>query len=208
MPNGVEIGSDGHPILEVDGRRVRLGLKGRHQAANAMLVWALARELGLDLARVASALESCSIPGGRGELLERGGLSILNDAYNANPASFRAAIDLARVLRGRRDRRLVFVAGSMRELGEESAERHREAAGWLVELEPDLLAAVGEFVEALAPHRETLGDRLVTAPDAAALAPLLAPRLEGNELIVLKGSRGEALERLLPVLTATTDTTA
>jgi len=48
----------------------------------------------------------------------------------------------------------------------------------------------------------------VTAPDAAALGPLLAPRLEGNELIVLKGSRGEALERLLPVLTATTDTPA
>ena len=71
-------------------------------------------------------------------------------------------------------------------------------------LRPELLAAVGDFVAALEPYRASLGDRLLTAPDAPALGPLLAARLEGNELVVLKGSRGVALERLLPDLAART----
>ena len=62
-----------------------------------------------------------------------GGLTVLNDAYNANPASFRAAIELARALRGRR--RLVFVAGTMRELGDASAALHAEIAALLVALQ-------------------------------------------------------------------------
>ena len=71
-----------------------------------------------------------------------------------------------------------------------------------MELEPDLLAAVGEFVPALAPHASRLGDRLVTAADPVGLAPLLSERLEGNEVVVLKASRGVALERILPALQA------
>jgi UDP-N-acetylmuramoyl-tripeptide--D-alanyl-D-alanine ligase len=129
-----------------------------------------------------------------------GELSVLNDSYNANPASFRAAIELARALRG--GRRLVFVAGTMRELGEASPALHAEIASLLVTLQPDLLGAVGDFVEALAPYRARLGDRLITAPDAGALGPLLAARLQGGELVVLKGSRGVALERVLPDLAA------
>jgi UDP-N-acetylmuramyl pentapeptide synthase len=74
-------------------------------------------------------------------------------------------------------------------------------------LRPDLLAAVGEFVPILEAHRASLGDRLLTAPDAAALAPLLAERLQGDEFIVLKGSRGVALERLLPDLVARASST-
>ena len=88
----------------------------------------------------------------------------------------------------------------MRELGTESARYHAEVADALVALGPELLAAVGDFVPALEPHRAALGDRLVTAPDAVALAPLLAARLRGDELVVLKASRGPALERILPAL--------
>jgi UDP-N-acetylmuramoyl-tripeptide--D-alanyl-D-alanine ligase len=96
----------------------------------------------------------------------------------------------------------VFVAGTMRELGDASATLHAEIASALVTLKPDLLAAIGDFVPALEPYRALLGSRLLTAPDAAALAPLLAARLAGDELVVLKGSRGVALERLLPDLAA------
>ena len=92
----------------------------------------------------------------------------------------------------------------MRELGEAAPALHAEIAALLVGLRPELLAAVGDFVAALEPYRASLGDRLLTAPDAPALGPLLAARLEGNELVVLKGSRGVALERLLPDLAART----
>ncbi len=90
----------------------------------------------------------------------------------------------------------------MRELGAESAALHERVAYDLVQLGPDLLAAVGDFVPALQPYAEQLQDRLVTAPDPLALAPLLSERLRGDEVVVLKASRGVALERILPALTA------
>jgi UDP-N-acetylmuramyl pentapeptide synthase len=70
----------------------------------------------------------------------------------------------------------------------------------LVDLEPDLLAAVGEFVPALSPYAERLGPRLLTAADPLVLAPLLAARVRPGDVVVLKASRGVALERVLPAL--------
>ena len=200
VPTRVEVTPDGRPRISVAGQRFLLDARGQHQAGNAMLAWAVAEALGLDPALVARSLESLTLPGGRGELTQHGGLTILHDAYNANPASFRAAIELARSLKGKR--RLVFVAGTMRELGDSSAAHHAEIASLLVALRPDILAAVGEFVPALEPYRSALGKRLITAPDAGLLAPALAGRIDGDELVVLKGSRGVALERILPDLVA------
>ena len=199
-PSALELAPDGRPTLSVGRERFRLDARGRHQAANAMLAWTVAESLGLDPARVARSLEALELPGGRGELQQYGELTVLNDAYNANPASFRTAIELARAMRAKR--RLVFVAGTMRELGESAPEHHAEVAALLVALRPDLLAAVGDFVPALEPHRASLGDRLLTAPDAETLGPRLAERLSGDEFVVLKGSRGVALERVLPDLVA------
>jgi UDP-N-acetylmuramoyl-tripeptide--D-alanyl-D-alanine ligase len=185
--------------VRLDGHEVQLPLPGRHQALNALFAWVVAESLGLEPARVAEALAQVTVPGGRSELLQAGGLTILNDCYNANPHSFGAAIATARELRA--GRRLVFVAGTMRELGEDAEALHREVAERIVELDPDVIAAVGEFVPAFAPHAVRLGDRLVSAPDAVAMGPLLAARLRGDEVVVLKGSRGAALERILPAVT-------
>ena len=201
-PSKVEMTMDGRARMSVAGQTWVLDALGMHQAANAMLAWAVGEALGLEPGAVARSLERLEMPGGRGELRQIGGMTVLHDAYNANPASFRAAIDLARTLRG--NRRLVFVAGTMRELGEASAGLHAEIASLLVALKPDLLAVIGEFVSALEPYRTALDDRLLAAADAASLGPVLSARLSGNELIVLKGSRGVALERLLPDLAART----
>lgn len=198
VPDALALAASGRATLRVEGQVFELPLLGRHQAANAMLAWAMAQELGLDRPGAATALARVTIPGARGELGQFGDLTILNDCYNANPASFRAAIATARSLRP--GRRLVFAAGTMRELGAEGPALHAAIARELVELEPDVLAVVGDFVPALAPYASRLGERLVSAPDAPALGPLLAQRLAGNELVVLKASRGVALERIIPSL--------
>jgi UDP-N-acetylmuramoyl-tripeptide--D-alanyl-D-alanine ligase len=200
-PDRVVLGEDARPVVTIGGVTFRLAARGLHQADNAVRVWAVVEALRLDRDAACRALETFALPGGRGELLQHGELTILNDSYNANPQSFRAVIATAAALR--HGRRLVFVAGTMRELGAEAPELHREIAGALVELAPDLLGAVGDFVPALASYAAELGDRLVTAPDPLALGPLLAPRLRGDEVVVLKASRGVALERILPALTAT-----
>jgi len=198
VPDSVQVGDDGRAEVVFDGHRFRLGPLGYHQAANAALVWAVARELDLPRAGVAAALAAVELPGSRGQLRHYGALAVFNDSYNANPGSFVAAIETARRLKA--GRRLVFVAGSMLELGPESARLHREIAERLVELGPDLLVAVGDFGPALEPMRPRLRDRLIVASDAEAAAAMVAPRLTGSELIVLKGSRGVALERMLPRL--------
>ena len=200
VPDSVSLNGDARPVISIAGQRFVLGTRGLHQADNAIRVWAVAEELGLDLRRAAQALEEFAMPGGRGELMQEGQLTFLNDCYNANPQSFRAVIATARAMRG--NRRLVFVAGTMRELGSESPRLHREIAEELVELHPELLAAVGEFVPALEPYAGALRHRLITAADPLELAPRLAQHLRGDEIVVLKASRGVALERILPALKA------
>lgn len=198
-PDDLVLDDLGRPTIQVGRRTIRLPLVGRHLAGNAMLAWAVAEELGLDLDAVADALSRVVVPGGRSELRQVGGMTILNDCYNANPASFRSAIETARSLRT--GRRLVFVAGGMRELGSDAERLHAAVAGQLIALEPDLLVGIGEFAEALRGRVDDLGDRLILAADAVEAGALLAPRLTGDEVVVLKASRGVALERILPVIT-------
>ena len=187
------------PRVRLAGQEVQLPLPGRHQALNAEFAWAVAQAAGISAEAAARALASVTVPGGRSELSQAGALTILNDCYNANPHSFAASIATAGDLR--RGRRLVFVAGTMRELGADAERLHREVAAQIVALDPELIAAVGEFVPAFQPWAGALGERLITADDAPAMGPLLASRLRGDEVLVLKGSRGAALERILPAIT-------
>lgn len=197
----VVLGTDAlaRPRVRLGGQEVQLPLPGRHQALNAEFAAAVAQAVGVGPAALAQALSSVTVPGGRSELTQAGALTILNDCYNANPHSFAASIATAGELR--RGRRLVFVAGTMRELGPDAARLHREVAEQIVALDPELIAAVGEFVPAFERWAPALGDRLITADDAPAMGPLLASRLRGDEVLVLKGSRGAALERILPAIT-------
>lgn len=197
-PSSLSLDGSGRPHFTVDGVEVVLPIRGHHQAGNAMLAWALVRELDLDPKQAAESLSTLTLPGGRGEVLEAGGLTIMNDAYNANPASFRTAIATAQAMR--QGRRLVFIAGSMRELGKDTTRFHHQIAGELAALNPDILGVVGDFVPAIQPHAGVLGARLIRAADPIALGPLLKERLQGNELVVLKASRGVQLERILPFL--------
>jgi UDP-N-acetylmuramoyl-tripeptide--D-alanyl-D-alanine ligase len=198
VPEGVTMSADGRPIVTMDRRTFTLAARGRHQAGNAMFVWALARECRLDLDAVAVALEHFTVPGGRGELAQHGELTVVNDGYNANPQSFATAMALATDLRV--GRRLVFVAGTMRELGGHSAGLHGEVAAALLALNPEVLALVGDFVPAFEPLRSRYNGRLIEAPDAESMGPLLAAALHGDELVILKGSRGATLERILPAI--------
>ncbi len=198
VPQFLALEPDGRPRVTVDGQSFVLAARGEHQAGNAMFAWAIVRELGLDAGAAAAALERFTLPGGRGELSSHDGLTILNDGYNANPESFAAAIALSHSLRG--DRRLVFVAGTMKELGAASATLHRQVAARLAQLAPDVLALVGDFVPAFAGERPGYRGTLLEADDAETMGPRLAAVLRGDELVVLKGSRGAALERILPAI--------
>ena len=189
---------EGHPRLRLDsGETITLPALGIHQLENAQIALAVAQRAGVDHDAAVRALAGVLLPEGRGDVREIGSLLVIDDSYNANPASMRRAVQTAAWLARRQRRPLVVVVGTMLELGPESARLHAEAARDIAERKPALVAAVGTFARAFESLREDLGGRLITAADANALGPRLKSALRGNELVLLKASRGVALEQVL-----------
>jgi UDP-N-acetylmuramoyl-tripeptide--D-alanyl-D-alanine ligase len=196
-PDAAELDEGGHPRIRWGGREVTVPVTGFHQIDNAAIAVAVAREAGIRPGDALQGLTTARVPGGRGGITDVHGLTVIDDSYNANPGSLRRAVEFARWLAQRRSRPLVVVVGTMLELGPESDKLHRAAAEEIVAAAPALVGAVGAFEAAFSPFAGRLKDRLVVAPDAERLGPLLKQRLNGNEVVLLKASRGVALERVL-----------
>ena len=182
------------------GERVAVPMLGRHAVANAMLALGVADLLGVapaDAARGVAAAESNPL---RGEVRRIGGLTVLVDCYNANPQSVRAALELLEG-QGAAARR-VAVLGTMLELGAGSERLHRDVLAGALERDIDLVVATGGFADAAGALATGHGDRLVTAPDWKEAYPRLRERLAGDEIVLLKASRGVKLEGMLPLLEA------
>lgn len=198
MPNEWGLDERGRGWLSFGGASVVLPLLGPHQIDNAMLALATGMELGVEAEAAVEALETVRLPPGRCQVRASKSVTVLDDSYNANPASVAALLETANVMR--RGRPLVVVLGSMLELGSESEVLHRQVADRVMEQGPDLVAAVGAFEAAFEPHRAELGDRLLTAGEPDTLGEKLARRLTGGELVLVKASRGVGLERVIPYL--------
>ena len=180
----------------------RVGAPGRHVALNSLAVLASVKALGGDLAAAALALADLSAPVGRGErtvLHAAGGAFVLIDeAFNANPASMRAALaNLAASEPGPRGRR-VAVLGDMLELGPSGPALHRELLE-AVERSSDLVFAAGplmeNLVQALSPER-----RGGYAPSAAALEPTVLANVRAGDVVMVKGSKGILVSRIVKAL--------
>jgi UDP-N-acetylmuramoyl-tripeptide--D-alanyl-D-alanine ligase len=140
-----------------------------------------------------------AVPSMRSAVEPLGEAMLINDAYNSNPGSARAALALLKQVGAGRQR--VAVLGTMRELGAHAARAHAEVAREALRSGATIVAGIGEFAAALqqvAPN----DDRVVTADDVDDLWPKLRSRLAADAVILLKASRGVRLERLLPHLTA------
>ncbi|MEM6458480.1 MAG: Mur ligase family protein [Planctomycetota bacterium] len=189
-------------------------LPGEHNRMNAAVALAVAEEFGVNPAAARKTLLTATSPQGRSESLSFGSIVVLNDAYNANPTSMRHALDTARRLAAARRTRRVLVLGDMFELGAVSADRHRaiaEAAA--AELRPGdptrVIVLIGQaFAEAAAAsdhtvYREKSRDEdqvHVVGPWHDALPGVVAGLLREGDTVLLKGSRGMRLERLLPAI--------
>lgn len=194
-PTSWGLDDEGRPWLEVEGVRCTLPLRGAHQAANAMLAIATARACGVPMQAAADGMAAMPVPSMRGVWETMGEAVLINDAYNANPASMRAALELLSGVGAGRQR--VAILGSMRELGAQSEQQHREVARAALASQADVIAAVGDFAHAFAVEAPN-DPRVVASAEFDALWPLLEPRLQRNAVLLLKASRGMKLERLVP----------
>ena len=181
--------------LLIGADRLPLQREGRHNARNLLLAVAVADQLGVS--RKALQAMQVTVPGGRNRRLQQGGLTLLDETYIASPEAVLAALELLAAQPGRR----FAVLGTMLELGDRSLELHQEVAARAVQLGLDGLVLVDGGAEGKAmaevaaplPHLQ-----LVSHPEDAA-APLAA-WLNSGDVLLLKASRGVALERLIPLL--------
>ena len=196
-PDRWEIGPDGLGVIEIAGVTVRPPVRGIHNLRNAMLALAVAHECGVSYEDAAEGIAGMPQPKMRSAWEQVGNVTLINDAYNANPGSTRAAIELLNGTGSGRQR--VIVLGTMRELGAASEQCHADIAGLALASGADIVAGIGEF--ALALEKQNERERVITAPDVEDLWPRLEARLQRNAIILLKASRGVQLERLVPHLT-------
>lgn len=182
-------------ILELAGVALPLPLEGVHHARNLMLAMAVARELGLEPERWRPL--QVDLPGGRSRRLHQNGVLVLDETYNASPEAVLAALELLAQHPGRR----FAVLGTMLELGEQSLALHRSVAERARQLDLDGLVIVDQGEEGAAMVEAATGLsrlRQVDCPEAA--AEPLQQWLQPGDVLLLKASRGVALERLIPLL--------
>lgn len=176
--------------------RVRLGLPGAHNVGNALAATAVGLACGLDLAEIKAGLESVQPTGGRLALsTTHGGAALIDDCYNANPGSVRAAIDLLASCPGRR----TLVLGAMLELGERSEQLHREIGTYAAAAGIDQFCGVGD---PLRPAVAAFGAGGRWFKDCDAAFAALAGEFAVGDTVLVKGSRGARMEQLLHALQA------
>jgi UDP-N-acetylmuramoyl-tripeptide--D-alanyl-D-alanine ligase len=182
---------------EIQGQPVEavLGAPGRHIAYNALAALLTVSAAGGDVLNAAAALKEFSALKGRGARLKAGGVEIIDESYNANPASMEAALALLAKAKGRR----VAVLGDMLEMGPEGAALHAGLAPALAAA--DLVFLCGPLMQslwqALPPHRRT-----AYAPDSAGLAPQVAAAVKPGDTVLVKGSNGSRMSVIIDALKA------
>ena len=179
----------------------RVNLLGRHQAVNAMFAIAVGAELGLGRAEIGRGLAECQPQKMRMQFWEANGVRVLDDAYNANADSMRAALETlcGLPLQGRR----VAILGDMAELGAATEAAHIEIGKYAAELKIGQLFTVGKNSAATAKAARDGGlTRVIEFPDVEAAVKVLKNFLKPGDVVLLKASRSSRLERIAETLKA------
>ena len=179
------------------GEPVHLRVPGRHSVQNALLALTVAELLDVPASEAARGAGRVEAGAMRGEIRRIGGLTLIIDCYNANPQSLRAALNLLVEIEPGRTK--VAVLGSMLELGARSEELHTALLDEASMLGLDLLVATGDFARAAADAKSTGSLAILSVVDPLEAYEGLRERLAGDEVLLVKASRGVALERLIPL---------
>jgi UDP-N-acetylmuramoyl-tripeptide--D-alanyl-D-alanine ligase len=193
-------GPEGGPMLEMDGKTWPVPLPGPHNGANLAAAILAAGALGVGEEDMRRGLAGFAGSPHRGIILEMGGRTILDDCYNANPASMVAAGQALGKLPGRGG--LLAVLGAMAELGDESRAIHEKTGRDLARGPVEVLVAVGENARALAEGFDAGGAVGHYCAGLDEAADLVARLTTAGDRLLIKGSRSAAMEDILPLLEA------
>jgi UDP-N-acetylmuramoyl-tripeptide--D-alanyl-D-alanine ligase len=174
---------------------------GRHIAGNALAAIAVGRRMGVAWAEMMEGLSTATGPAMRLQHKEIDGISILNDAYNANPASMQAALETLRDLpvNGRR----IAILGDMREMGDWTEQFHREVGRMAAGSHLDALVCVGPSSASIAESAQAAGmrdDLISHYPDAISAGNAVKTWISSGDRVLLKGSRAIGMEKIAAII--------
>jgi UDP-N-acetylmuramoyl-tripeptide--D-alanyl-D-alanine ligase len=189
--------------VSVLGKEVQteIHLPGRHNLTNALAAVALSSALGAPLEAIEEGLARFQTMQGRFAVRMYENFTIVDDSYNANPASMESALETLCAVSGDAERMLVL--GDMLELGTFSEEAHRELGKKAGRTGPALLCITGDYADWVrqgAAEQGMPADRIVLFEDVKTVAQEILAKMRGGEWVLIKGSRGMALERVVEEL--------
>jgi UDP-N-acetylmuramoyl-tripeptide--D-alanyl-D-alanine ligase len=190
-------GTEGEEFDVVIGgvrERATLALVGEHNVLNALVAVAVGLERGLKPAEAVGALATLAPGDKRGQVLQVGNITVINDCYNSNPKAMEAMVDALAVMAAKRR---IVVAGEMLELGPAGEEMHRQAGRHIAEKKIDALLGVRGLAQAMVEGARKAGTRaeFVASPEEA--GEWLAREARDGDVVLLKASRGVKLEKAL-----------
>jgi UDP-N-acetylmuramoyl-tripeptide--D-alanyl-D-alanine ligase len=187
-------GSEFDVVIGNSCAHVQLPLVGSHNVLNALAAVAVGIERGLQLAEAAGTLATLAPPDKRGQVVQLGNITVINDCYNSNPKALDAMVDALVAMPARRR---IVVAGEMLELGAAGEDLHRQAGRRMAEKKVDALLGVRGLAQAMVESASAAGARaeFVATPEAA--GEWLAREARDGDVVLLKASRGVKLEKTL-----------
>ncbi|HTS36149.1 MAG TPA: UDP-N-acetylmuramoyl-tripeptide--D-alanyl-D-alanine ligase [Candidatus Solibacter sp.] len=180
-------------VVTASGREAaRLPLVGEHNVLNALAAVSVALARGLTLAEAAGALATLAPADKRGQVLQVGNITVINDCYNSNPKALNAMVDALAAMKATRR---IVVAGEMLELGPAGEEMHRAAGQHVAEKKIDVLIGVRGLAKAMVAGANGTRAEFVATPEEA--GEWLARETRDGDVVLLKASRGVKLEKAL-----------
>jgi UDP-N-acetylmuramoyl-tripeptide--D-alanyl-D-alanine ligase len=186
-------------VIGLERANVHLALHGEHYVSNALAAASVGSLIGLSTQQIAQALTSAR-PRSRWRMevvKTKAGFTVINDAYNANPESMRAALKALIAMRG--EGRVWAVLGEMRELGDDSVVEHDAIGRLIVRLDVDQLICVGDKTRVMhlaASNEGSWGEESAWVPDIAGALSLLEGGLKPHDVVLVKASRSIGLDQL------------
>jgi UDP-N-acetylmuramoyl-tripeptide--D-alanyl-D-alanine ligase len=195
----IELTNQGEGVwLLNDETKIKMEVPGLHNVKNALAASAVALYFGLGEEEIKSALETYTSYEKRMQIIKSGNISIINDCYNANPDSFIPALDTLKHISKRQNRRKVVVMGDMLELGLESVSFHEEIIQKLLSFDIAGIFTLGNDSKIAADLlREKGVEHIYSFSNHNDLAIALKKFLKDNDIVLLKGSRGMQMEKVL-----------
>lgn len=187
----------------IDGVEVCLPLAGPGNVENAVAAWAVCKELGIGIDDFARSVRTVPAVSMRAEQLQIGSVTILNDCYNANPASMKNALEILAHLQREKKGRAVFICGDMAELGSQSEKLHTELGVSVAKAGVKLLLAVGKFAKVVAAAAKNGAEGRIQTKcfeDTRLLCDYLSQFAKDSDIILIKGSRSNELEMVVEKL--------